>query len=168
MLMRCCYHVSLSRSSAIFPLLGKNLIENASDTMKNNGEERKTKRAVREGRHEERSETEFWGYPWSIWIQLCLMLTHPRTFHEPKVPSFLELVWLGLLLLQVRVLAKHIQSSQCSSMGHPGRTHCIWLWPSPNLHASFWLCLQPRSCRFLPLWHPNHGCLLISHCSFAT
>ena len=81
MLMRCCYHVSLSRSSAIFPLLGKNLIENASDTMKNNGEERKTKRAVREGRHEERSETEFWGYPWSIWIQLCLMLTHPRTFH---------------------------------------------------------------------------------------
>ena len=43
MLMRRCYHVSLSRSSAIFPLLGKNLIENASDTIKNNGEREKNK-----------------------------------------------------------------------------------------------------------------------------
>lgn len=43
MFMRCCYHVSLSRSNSIFPFLGKNLIENASDTMKSNGEREKNK-----------------------------------------------------------------------------------------------------------------------------
>ena len=49
-------------------------------------------------------------------------------------------------------LDQYIQHSQCSPMGHFGRTRCIWSWLLPNLPASYWL----------------HSAAIMQHSSFMT
>ena len=100
MLMRCCCHVSLSRSSAISPPLGKNLIENASDTMKNNGDREKKKEDGGGGKRWREMRDRILGVFLQHLDSALFNANPPRTSHEPDVPSFLEPVWLGLLPLQ--------------------------------------------------------------------